>query len=387
MGRTTRISDRGLHRLVSVDYQFVCIDLPCMKLPKFLRKSHLIKVLRRDSVQAVKRIFMTSLVVGMVFVAGVPYLWSLPKAQVDELQRRLPPHSKLTLLEQSEMIDKYRNNLVGNIGTLATIVGGIVLFLNFRIAQERLGIDTAKIDNDAKLAESRLTTERFSKAVEQLGSENLHIRLGGIYSLEKLTGDSPSDYWVIAELLTAFIREQSPAREFWLLERGEVSTDVKAALTVISRQKLYRRAEDEELTKCLDLSYAYLPGIKLAGAYLESANLTGANLRGASFYESNLSGANFSDAFLMEAIFVYSDLSWADFVGANLERACFRESDLMKAVLIQANLNGTSLEGAYNLSEDQVLNGFLCETKIPKEINISDLDADRDCERFDKIPF
>lgn len=358
-----------------------------MKLYKFLRRSRLVKVLRRDNVQAVNRIFVTSLVVGAVFVVVVPYLWSLPKTQVDELQRKLPLNEKLTLLEQSDLISKYRNSLFGNVGTLATIVGGIILFLNFRIAQERLSIDTTKIDNDAKLAEARLTTERFSKAVEQLGSENLHIRLGGIYSLEKLTGDSPNDYWTIMELLTAFIREKSPAKEVWHLEGGKVETDVEAALTVIARQKSYRRAENEELSKRLDLSYAYLPGINLAEAYLEGAKLTGANLRGASFYESNLSGADFNNACLMEAIFLDSDLSWANFANANLERACFRESDLTRAMLLGANLNETSLEGAYDLSEDQVLDGFLCETKLPKELNISGPDADRDCEKFNKIPF
>ena len=34
-------------------------------------------------------------------------------------------------------------------------------------------------------------TERFTRAIEQLGSENMAICLGGIYALERIAKDSP----------------------------------------------------------------------------------------------------------------------------------------------------------------------------------------------------
>jgi hypothetical protein len=55
----------------------------------------------------------------------------------------------------------------------------------------------------------RRITESFSKAVEQLGSEKLEVRLGGIYSLERISKESPDDYWTVMENLTAFARERS----------------------------------------------------------------------------------------------------------------------------------------------------------------------------------
>ena len=59
----------------------------------------------------------------------------------------------------------------------------------------------------------RRITESFSKAVEQLGSDKLEVRLGGIYSLERISKESPDDYWTVMENLTAFVRERSRRNE------------------------------------------------------------------------------------------------------------------------------------------------------------------------------
>lgn len=63
---------------------------------------------------------------------------------------------------------------------------------------------------NVKIAEEKQITERFSKAVELLGSDKIDIRLGGIYALERIAKDSPKDHWTIMEVLTSFIQEKSP---------------------------------------------------------------------------------------------------------------------------------------------------------------------------------
>jgi hypothetical protein len=52
-------------------------------------------------------------------------------------------------------------------------------------------------------------TDRYSKVIEQLGSEKLDVRIGGIYALERIARDSARDHPTIMEVLTAFIRESS----------------------------------------------------------------------------------------------------------------------------------------------------------------------------------
>src|SRR4030095_3240581 len=55
-------------------------------------------------------------------------------------------------------------------------------------------------------------TDRFTKAITQLGDTSLAVRLGGIYAFERITKDSPPDHWSVMEVLTAFVREYSHGR-------------------------------------------------------------------------------------------------------------------------------------------------------------------------------
>ena len=59
----------------------------------------------------------------------------------------------------------------------------------------------------------RRITESFSKAIEQLGSDKLEVRLGGIYALERISQESPQDHWTVMENLTAFVRERTRRTE------------------------------------------------------------------------------------------------------------------------------------------------------------------------------
>jgi hypothetical protein len=45
----------------------------------------------------------------------------------------------------------------------------------------------------------RRITESFSRAVGQLGSDKIEERLGGIYTLERISRESPNDYWTVME--------------------------------------------------------------------------------------------------------------------------------------------------------------------------------------------
>ncbi len=56
----------------------------------------------------------------------------------------------------------------------------------------------------------RLVIERFMRAVDQLGHPALDVRLGGIYSLERLARESPENHAPIIEILAAYVREHAP---------------------------------------------------------------------------------------------------------------------------------------------------------------------------------
>jgi hypothetical protein len=107
-------------------------------------------------------------------------------------------------------------------------------------------------------------TDCCTKAIEQLGSGKLDVRLGGIDELERTP-----DHRTVLEVLAAFIREHS--REQWPPKEPGAETpgrtarpDAQATVLVIGR----RIREHGR-------------GVSLARANLQAANLTGANLTGA----------------------------------------------------------------------------------------------------------
>ncbi len=129
------------------------------------------------------------------------------------------------------------------------------------------------------LSEQGQLTDRFSKAVEQLGTKDrLEVRLGGIYALERIARDSARDHPTVMEVLSAYVREHT----LFLMCSGtepmaRLTTDVQAILTVIGRRDNNRDRDALDLSGTC-LANAYLPGANFTNVYLYEANLTNAYL-------------------------------------------------------------------------------------------------------------
>jgi hypothetical protein len=210
-----------------------------------------------------------------------------------------------------------------------------------------------------KLTERGQVTDRYTKAIEQLGSDKLDVRVGGIYALERIARESDADHPAVMEVLAAFIREQS--RERWPppgrqpgVPSGQVPQsgtrpDVQVAVTVIGR-RLRRDPEVIDLSGA-DLTGAYLSCTNFTRALFNGARLSGANLIGANFAEANLSRADLSGAYLGEPGLSGADLSGAylieaDLTGADLISAVLAKADLTGAYLADANFSSADLSGA-----------------------------------------
>ena len=218
-----------------------------------------------------------------------------------------------------------------------------------------------------ELTEQGQVTDRYTKAVEQLGSEKLDVRIGSIYALERVARDSPRDHPTVVEVLAAFIREHS--REQWPLPKSDddqvpermTRPDVQAALTVIGRRDPSRDVRPTDLSDAC-LIRAYLNGANLDRTALPRANLTNANLTSATLRDAKLTAANVAGARLPEADLARADLTNADFtradlsganlVGANLRFASFGGANLRSANLEHADLTSADLEHADLTSAD-----------------------------------
>ena len=90
-------------------------------------------------------------------------------------------------------------------------------------------------EKNVGVAEEGQVTERFTRAIEQLGNDKMAIRLGGIYALERIAKDSEKDHGPVMEVLTAYVRENAP-RQNPPKVPDRPATDIQAILTVIGRR-------------------------------------------------------------------------------------------------------------------------------------------------------
>jgi uncharacterized protein YjbI with pentapeptide repeats len=245
-------------------------------------------------------------------------------------------------------------------GTLLQALAGLVLLVGLYLTYR-----TFDLNRQGQV------TERFTRAIDQLGEESkLDVRLGGIYALERIAWDSERDHWPTMEVLTAYVREHAPLPPPRSVSEPEaqkagsgpstldeapsrkaIPADIQAILSVLSR----RNTEYDKPESRLDLGRANLQGADLRGANLRRADLRGANLRGADLIEANLQGANLSGANLQARLrganlegahLIGPNLQGADLIGANLRGADLTGANLRRAYLIGVNLQGANLDGA-----------------------------------------
>jgi hypothetical protein len=212
-----------------------------------------------------------------------------------------------------------------------------------------------------RLSRRGQVTDRFTVALERLGSSELYVRMGGVHALEHVMHDSAEHHKDVVEVLNAFIRDRAPrrGRQVWHPVTGSVpdpglppepTPDIQAALTALGDRP--QRPERRRI----DLGGLHLKGAKLyatnlTGAWLRGADLTDANLRDADLTGAWLDGADLTDAQLGGANLTDANLDNADLTGArlyttNLTGALLRDADLTGAWLDNANLTGAKLDGA-----------------------------------------
>ena len=279
-----------------------------------------------------------------------------------------------------------KKDLVQALGLLtAGVAGAVGIFFTWRgqrITQESLQDTRENSEENLRLAREGQITERFTRAIDQLGAtdeannKKLEIRLGGIYALERIAGDSLAmedspgrDYSTVMEVLTAYVRENTPQAPGPFEGSSDAGSsdaastlnettaeaeervaqpappgprrptaDIQAILDVLSRTQA--RVPDEYRTR-LDLREA-----NLQGAILRRANLQSAHLRGVNFQVAILWGANLQEAILERANLLGANLRKVNFQGADLRAADLQGADLQGANLQEAHLLGAYLVGA-----------------------------------------
>jgi uncharacterized protein YjbI with pentapeptide repeats len=142
----------------------------------------------------------------------------------------------------------------------------------------------------ARDAVERRVTELYTMAAAQLGSEHAHVRIAGIYALERLAQNNPDQRQVIVNVLCAYLRmphttddtdstEPNPDRELRRTQERQVRLTAQRLLTTHLRRGQPADAFWPDIT--LDLAGATLLDFNLDRCHLHGATFDGARFHGA----------------------------------------------------------------------------------------------------------
>ncbi|MFF1341938.1 pentapeptide repeat-containing protein [Streptomyces sp. NPDC058290] len=268
-------------------------------------------------------------------------------------------------------------------------------------------MQVGQASKELRISDEGQITNRFNTAISYLGASSVHVRIGGIYALNRIVQDSPQDNPAVTSVLSAYIRAKAPLPTRKPAQSEKTTAppaDVSAALAVLAnrppspwplgadlREVSLRGLDpgsvpilggrevrnfrwvnlsgsdlsDTQFVKFdfreaffddVDFSDTLLVMSDLRKAYAPNANFTDATLVGSDFSEAVMGGANLTGAFLsMAGSPIYGEgkraagnanLTAVDLSGANLRRADLRGVNLTRARLNGANLTDAKLAGA-----------------------------------------
>jgi hypothetical protein len=265
-------------------------------------------------------------------------------------------HARLPAAELAKARNDVRTTLLQGLGGMVLLLGAYLTWRQIQVGREASRAEL-------QLGREGQITERFIQAVDQLGSEKLAVRIGGIHALARIARDSKPDRAAIVELLAAFVRTNAPwpprddspfpaDRPVTELPHLPIrAADIQEALTTLAQRGPLPPPASGWWTVNLsgtDLRRAWLSGANLRRVGLRGASLARASLDGADLHGAELRGVDFREANLEGAI---ADLTtwWPegfDSVAAGVRMVGLEGSDLRGCHLDRVDLTGISLKGA-----------------------------------------
>jgi hypothetical protein len=281
------------------------------------------------------------LIVLLVSIIIIPR-WLYPPLSSADLRGVRAVQTRIQLQQaQSQLADAARSSVLQGLAGLVVVAGALATWRQVHISREGQ------------------ITDRFTHAIDQLGSEKLDVRIGGIYALERIARNSPGDRSTIQYVLAAFVRyhaswavgapggPEHPTATVdqhltWLTVRAP---DIHAAAGILARRPPARDARTLFLSRTdlrgfqasraqladAEIRHANLARSRLRRAQLDRADLTDTDLRQADLQDAHLDSAILAHAYLQGANLLRADLSGADLRGADLSGTCLDGTVLARA--------------------------------------------------------
>ena len=201
-------------------------------------------------------------------------------------------------------------------------------------------------------AQLSLLNERYQKSAEMLGSGILSVRLGGIYTLQRLAEDDPEQYHVpIMQQLCSFVRHPTEVEGQPIVASDEIELGMAYGASTAQDFVAAGALEIEVVREDIQAAMNSIASCHTRNLQIETLSdywidLHGADLRGVDLSNKNLSRAPerdetapFDHAMIGK---LHTDLRGAKLHFANLDRTNLTRTDLSLASgLTQYILDGT----------------------------------------------
>ncbi|MGW1327829.1 pentapeptide repeat-containing protein [Streptomyces antibioticus] len=253
--------------------------------------------------------------------------------------------------DRLKAVNDVRTTLLQVVGGLVVLFGAYATWRQLRVSQDGL-----------RATQEGYVTDRFSRAVDQLGSDKLDVRIGGLHALWRIAEQSGRDREAIISIQAAYLRThlpwpptgpQSPAADVPINDIAPLETraaDAQVALTALGvlcqhREQSWVNLSITDLRRA-DCDGLWFPEVNFDRTCMEAAGFYRANLTQASLVSVNLRHADLTTAILRRARCILADLRGAKLVETDLRDADFTETDLREANLRKADARGAVLQRA-----------------------------------------
>ncbi|MFF3172656.1 pentapeptide repeat-containing protein [Streptomyces sp. NPDC057900] len=247
--------------------------------------------------------------------------------------------------DRLKAVNDVRTTLLQVVGGLVVLFGAYATWRQLRVSQDGL-----------RATQEGYVTDRFSRAVDQLGSDKLDVRIGGLHALWRIAEQSDRDREAIISIQAAYLRThlpwpptgpESPAADVHINDIAPLETraaDAQVALTALGvlcqhREQSWVNLGITDLRRA-DCDGLWFHEVNFDRTSLEAAGLYRANLTQTSLVSVNLRHADLTTAILRRARCVLADLRGAKLVRTDLRDADFTETDLREANLRKAVAHG-----------------------------------------------
>ena len=217
--------------------------------------------------------------------------------------------------------------------TIISIVSGVIAIVGLILFYQRLKKQEEQID----LQRKQRTDDRFTTAVELLGSSETSARTGAIYSLYHLAIEDKKYRKEVAQILCSHIRSKTNEPDYKEEHKDRPSNEIQSTIDLLLKDKngnkgLYCQdfAKEKSFPQA-NFEYAHLVKADFFDAQCQGAGFNYAQCQGAGFNYAQCQRADFNTAQCQGADFTLSTVSRSIFLGCTVSRSTFSKGTVSRS--------------------------------------------------------